>query len=484
MHNPDVKVKDLDMISETDFNTIRRWNDYPLHSVDACVHGIIQQRACERPDSLAIRAWDDDLTYGRLDDLASRLALHLRLCGVNVGDVVPFVFSKSAWAVVASLATLKAGAAAVALSPDHPLARSEAIISHTQASCILVSREHHGLADSLRLRTTIVVERDLFPRLPANSTELPAAATVHPQDPAFIQFTSGSTGEPKGIILEHRAFCTSAAGQQRSQNMTQASRVLQFAAYTFDAALQETFTTLMAGGVVCIPSEQDRTSRLAAVMREMEVNWAFFTPTLCATLEPSSVPCLRTLVLGGEAPSPELIRTWSSRVNLLNGYGPSECCICCSVHPVRSDGSDSPLNIGVAIPGVKLWIVRPENYALLAPLGAIGELVAQGPNLARGYLNASSAASLGFVNEVPWSTDRRFHRVYKTGDLVRYQADGSIEFVGRKDTQIKLRGQRVELGEIASHVRTHLGGAAIQVAVDVAPVSLRGTPTQQLLAFF
>ncbi|OQD70806.1 hypothetical protein PENPOL_c001G06564 [Penicillium polonicum] len=480
MHDPHIRFDELDLIGQSDLSNVLRWNDHQFHPVNACVHEIIHQRSSEQSDTLAIRAWDEDLTYGQLDDLASRLALYLRDCGVKTGDVVPFLFPKSAWAVVATLAALKAGATAVALSPDYPIARSEAIVHSTQAKHILAAPELSGLAGSLQIQTTII-DRHLFTRLPSCNME--PAATVQPQDAAFVQFTSGSTGEPKGIILEHGAFCTSAAGQQEAQNITQASRVLQFAAYTFDAALQEIFTTLMIGGVVCVPSEQDRMSHLAAVICEMGVNWAFFTPTLCAVLQPNSIPCLKTLVLGGETPSTDLVRLWSSRVNLLNGYGPSECSICCSVQPLTSE-ADSPRNIGAAISGVKLWIARPENHNLLSPLGAIGELVAQGPNLARGYINAPSSASRVFLDQVPWSNDLFFPRVYKTGDLVRYLPDGKIEFVGRKDSQIKLRGQRIELGEIEYQVRKHLGYPNAQVVVEVATTSLRRTPSQQLIAYF
>ncbi|KAJ5631637.1 amino acid adenylation [Penicillium longicatenatum] len=480
IQQPDIIFNELDLMGQTDLENVLRWNNHQLHPVNECVHEVIQRRVSDQYDGLAIRGWDEDFTYGQLDDLSSRLALYLRNCGVKTGDVVPFLFHKSAWAVVATLATLKAGAAAVALSPDYPLARSKAIVQSTQAKHVLTTYALNQLANSLQIQAT-VVDRPFFTHLTSSSNN--QITTVKPQDVAFIQFTSGSTGEPKGIILEHGAFCASAAGQQEAQNITQTSRILQFAAYTFDAALQEIFTTLMAGGIVCVPSEQDRMSRLADIMCEMEVNWAFFTPTLCATLQPSSVPNLKTLVLGGESPSAELVRLWSSRVNLLNGYGPSECCICCSVQPLTGK-EDSPRNIGVSISGVKLWIVRPENHNLLAPVGAVGELVAQGPNLARGYINPSSPASQAFVDYIPWSKDAVFSRIYKTGDLVRYLSDGEIEFVGRKDNQIKLRGQRIELGEIEYQVRKHFGRPDVQVAVEVATTVLRKTPSQHLIAYF
>lgn len=480
VHHHNSSINDLDLVSASDLGIIYSWNSKELNSTDACVHDIVEQRTSERANAPAVCAWDGDLTYAELEEQASRLASHLRHLEIKPGVIVPFAFRKSVWAVVSMLAILKAGGAPVALSPEYPLARSKAIIQSTGAKLLLADHDLASMAENLEL-SSLVVDKSLFSSLASHDFGPKVLVSSH--DVAFIQFTSGSTGEPKGIILEHGAFCSSAMGQQSCQHITGDSRVLQFAAYTFDAALQEIFTTLMAGGVVCVPSEERRMDHLGAFIRETNVNWAFFTPTLCQSLKPKDVPTIKTLVLGGETASQDLLKLWAPEVTLFNGYGPSECCICCAVRHL-SGPSESAKNIGRALPAVNLWITRPSNHNLLAPIGAIGELVVQGPNLSRGYLNANDKTSAAFVENVPWLAGQQFSRSYKTGDLVCYNADGTIEFIGRKDNQFKLRGHRIEAGEIEHQIRAQHGHQHLQVAVEATPISHHGLPGQETLVAY
>jgi amino acid adenylation domain-containing protein len=206
----------------------------------------------------------------------------------------------------------------------------------------------------------------------------------------------------------------------------------------------------MHGGCVCIPSEQERASDPGAVMRKMSVNWCFLTPTVASLLKPSDVPDLRTLTLGGEAIRKENVDVWAGSVRLLNSYGPAEGSICCAVTPLfRKDCN--PNNFGRALPSARLWVVSPENHKVLVPIGAVGELLIEGPILALGYLNDEEKTSAAFVDDLSWalvSPGAMRRRFYKTGDMVRYNSDGRLCFSGRRDGQIKVRGQRVEVGEI------------------------------------
>lgn len=233
------------------------------------------------------------------------------------------------------------------------------------------------------------------------------------------------------------------------------SRVMQFAAYTYDVSMGEILTTLMQGGCVCVPSEEDRMSRLAASINTLRVNWLFLTPTVAHFIEPRDVPGLKVLVLGGEHATAENIRMWSQKVNLINSYGPAECAIWCACSP-NVDIDADPASIGKPV-GATLWITDAADPNKLAPIGCIGELVVEGQTLARSYLNDAAKTSAAFIENPKWCNDGsgKRRRMYRTGDLVRYGPDGSILFAGRVDTQVKIHGQRVELGEIEYHLKTY-----------------------------
>lgn len=204
----------------------------------------------------------------------------------------------------------------------------------------------------------------------------------------------------------------------------------------------------MVGGVVCIPSEDERLNTITEAMNAMKVNWAVLTPSFVGFIDPVDVPGLKTLVLAGEAMSESHVATWS-KINLVNGYGPSECSVCAVANSSVTAGT-SPTNIGKPV-GVHAWIVDRYNHDTLVPIGCVGELLLQGPSLARGYHNDPDKTAVSFVTAPPWAKNQRW-LCYKTGDLVRQCIDGSFVFVGRKDTQVKVHGQRVELGEIEAHL--------------------------------
>lgn len=231
-------------------------------------------------------------------------------------------------------------------------------------------------------------------------------------------------------------------------------------------SITETITTLVHGGCVCVPSAAERTGDLVSAMTRMKVNWAFFTTSFLYTLSAESLPHLQIIVVGGEPINAEIFQTWADKVCLIEGYGPAECCIY-STAAVNVKPSDSPTNIGRATSG-NCWIVDAQNHDQLASIGSVGELLIEAPTLARGYLNDPIKTAAVFIEDLAWATPTGTvpRRMYKTGDLAKYNHDGTIEFVGRKDTQVKLRGQRVELTLIEHHVRKVLPDL-VRVAVEV-----------------
>lgn len=288
------------------------------------------------------------------------------------------------------------------------------------------------------------VDADILPEVPPNS-------------PAFILFTSGSTGKPKGIVIEHQGFCYGAHHHGSAFDIGPETRVFQFAAHIFDISFSDMATTLLRGGCVCIPSEHDRVNDLAGAITKARATYAFLTPTVANTLSPQDTPSLRTLVIGGEAPTQAVIKRWADYVNLIVVWGPAECTVY-STAKTHTRADQSPSIIGTPI-GARVWITEPDNPDCLAPVGAAGELLVEGPIVARGYLNEPEKTAQAFVVNPSWTQlqtgDGGIRRFYRTADMGRYAADGALQFVGRRDNQVKVRGQRVELPEIEHQARGH-----------------------------
>ncbi|KAI9848835.1 MAG: NRPS [Sclerophora amabilis] len=453
--SPDARVSELDLISDQDRNQIMAWNSVYPGSIESCVHELVEQKVQAQPAAQAVCSWDKNFTYLELDKLSTTLAHHLSSLGVGPEALVPMCFDKSAWTVVAMLAVLKAGGACVALDPMHPQGRREGIINDVRAKVAVVAPQHAGLLEGL-VEHVVEVQQSLLDTLPARGSANFTKPSVQPVNPAFVVFTSGSTGKPKGIVLEHRSLCTSARAHGPAMRYGPDSRILQFAAYTFDVSIGEIFTTLMHGGCICVPSEDDKMNDLAGVINRMNVNCAYLTPTVASLLQPSDVPNLKTLALGGEAVRQDNVSLWSDKIYLINIYGPAECTIWSTgLGPL--DHKTSPANIGRGL-GALMWITDASNHDRLCPIGRVGELLIEGPIVAREYVNEKEKTAAAFIESPEWTKGdgvSRRRRMYKTGDLVRYNSDGTINYIGRKDNQIKLHGQRIELGEIEHHLSTH-----------------------------
>lgn len=257
-----------------------------------------------------------------------------------------------------------------------------------------------------------------------------------------------------GKIVEHAGFCSGAVKNGPAFSFSPTSRVLQFASYTFDASLLEILIVLVMGGCTCVPHESTRLNGIAKFINEKNVNTALLTPSMAQTIKPSEVPCLENLALVGEAMTPNHLTIWANELRLINGYGPTETSIVAAAKPRMTLDTDSS-NIGTPVGNA--WIVDPRNHDRLMPVGAIGELLVEGPTLARGYLNNEQKTHEVFITNPAWSITAggpQVRRMYKTGDLVKYAPDNSGEllYVGRKDSQAKLHGQRLELGEIEHHL--------------------------------
>jgi amino acid adenylation domain-containing protein len=366
---------------------------------------------------------------------------------------------------------MKAGAAFVLLDPSLPTQRLKKMCEDLNATLMITSKEQEIPLATQQLLANILDITAAHPTWQSqeNPTCMPPS-NVKPSSALYCAFTSGSSGRPKGVIIEHKALCSLLPSWVQKVRLNSQSRVLQFTSYAFDPCITEMLATLFAGGCICIPSEVERREDLATAVTRMRVNWADLTPSVLRTLNPTQVSCLETVVCGGEPMSQEVQNLWCSDVFLINAYGPTETCITFTMQPAITLASDLQ-NIGHPIAG-DCWIVDPTDHNRLAPIHAVGELVLGGAMVSHGYIN-NPAENSAFISTPPswwehYRNDSQNKRLYKTGDLVRYADDGLLQFIGRKDFQVKIRGQRVEISEIEQTILESFS-LANGVAVELIP---------------
>ena len=486
-------VKDIDCVGQKDLDQIWSWNQTVPDSVDSLVHDLISAQAKQRPHAAAICAWDGDLTYEALDQCSSVIAGSLN--AVYAGNLVPLCFEKSMWAPVAMLAVVKSGRAFVAMDVSMPEVRLKAIVSQTQTNLILCSKGSQNLAARLAPRTIIVSEDTARAREENHFTcmnghaEPNQSESTHGQRPRFtntdapipssafyIGFTSGSTGTPKGVIVRHKNFCSGAKYIAQAIGFHAGARIFDFPSYSFDVSISNFVYALTTGACLCVPLETERRGNLGRAITSMKATQVFLTPSVASSLETSSVPTLETLLLGGEAITPSVVEQWVEKVRVICGYSPSECVSMTNMTDYVKGMKATNIGPGV---GATTWIIN--EHGGLAPIGSIGELLIEGPQVSEGYLGESALTASAFVSDPQWLVDGgltsgygRHGRLCKTGDLVQNELDGSIVYLGRKETPIKLRGQRLELGDIEYHVKqalrkngSALAGAECEVVADI-----------------
>ncbi|KFY17806.1 hypothetical protein V492_00362, partial [Pseudogymnoascus sp. VKM F-4246] len=478
---PYSRVDDLTSLSLENTRQLESWNGEVPERANTCMHTLIIQQCLAQPDAPAVCTTEGTMSYGELDKLSSNLAAYLIKLGVGPEVFVALYFEKSKWTTVGILAVMKAGGAFVLFDPTYPLSRLQEICGDISATIVLSSVDNMTKAEQIAKIVIPVGESETAWREDQCD---PMGSKVQPHNALYAIFTSGSTGKPKGLIIEHDAFCSSAKAYIKAGGLDRNTRALQFASYAFDVSISDTLVTLLAGGCICVPSEIERDSGLIEAIRLLRVNWADLTPSFLRSLSPQDLQTIQTLVLGGESMSKDDIAEWSEHVRLINIYGPAECCVLSTVQPYVTKGSD-PSNIGFATGGA-CWIVDKSDHNTLMPIGAVGELLIEGPIVGRGYINEPDKTQSVFISKPPrwlqhFRRDSSVCRVYKTGDLAQYNVDGSIRFIGRKDLQVKLRGQRIELGDVEFHIRQYFPGVKDVVAEVVV---LAGKAARPMLTAF
>lgn len=455
---------------------ILSWNSNIPTAISAVAHDLIESRAQEHPEQQAVCAWDGSLSYRELDTLASRLACHLTFQGIGPEILVPLCFEKSKWMIVSMLAVLKAGGAFVSLDPTQPQSRLRHMVQKTEAKLLLASQKYAQLCADIVSEVLVVDSFTGDGGLQGTTNNI---ARVTPKNAAYVIFTSGSTGQPKGCVIEHEQLCTSAIHGGKAMGMDQRPRMLQFVSYAFDACIIEIIFTLIFGGCVCIPSDWDRVNDLAGSIRKMQVTSAFFTPSLFRNIELQDIGGLHTVILGGESVPEDLINKWKTKLRLISAYGPTECAVAITVLDYSSS-EHGPGSLGK--PFVGAWVVDQNDPDKLMAVNAVGELLIEGPTVGRGYLHEAAKTQQAFIPPPHWmQVAGRQGRLYRTGDLVMFKEDGTLFFLGRKDNQVKIRGQRLEMGEVEHQLQKVFSGSTEVIVEAVTPADNFGNPT--LMAF-
>ncbi|MFI8930440.1 amino acid adenylation domain-containing protein [Streptomyces sp. NPDC053474] len=466
---PDRRVADHDLTTPAERDLLlKRWNDTRRDIPDGLIHELLQDQVRRSPDSVAVAYEGTELSYATLNAEVNRLARLLVARGAGPERFVAMAMPRSERMLVTLLAVLKSGAAYLPVDPEYPADRIAYMLDDADPALVVTVSEVAGRLP-LDGRAAVVLDA------PALRAELAGYATTDLDDadraaplrahhPAYLIYTSGSTGRPKGVVVPHAGLPSLGWSKVEWYATKPESRVLQFSSLSFDSHVSEVWSALLSGArVVIAPLERMMPGDpLVELVAEQGITHIDLPPAGLAVMPEGSLPEGGTLIVGGEASSPALVRRWYRDRRMINSYGPTEATVCASMSDPIADPTIPP--IGRPIWNKRVYVL--DQGLRLVPPGVVGELYVSGTGLARGYLKRPGLTAERFVAD-PFATGER---MYRTGDLVRWGADGQLVFLGRADDQVKLRGFRIELGEIEAAIEAEpgIGKAVVRLHQDEA----------------
>lgn len=480
--NPELRLAELPMLTAAERRQLLvDWNrtqtDFPR---ERCIHELFEEQVANQPGAVALELGDVKLTYGQLNERANRLAHQLRAAGVGPDTLVTLCVERSLELVVALIAILKAGGAYVPLSPDYPRERLAFMLADTQSPVVLTQR--HLVSKLPKHDAQVVLLDARETSLTDNRPVTNPVGNARPENLAYVMYTSGSTGQPKGTTIPHRAVVRLVKNTNFA-TLSDQEVFLQFAPVSFDASTLEIWGPLLNGGrLVIMPPGGASLEELGRVIERHRVTTLWLTAGLFNVMVDdrlNDLKNLRQLLAGGDVLSVPHVKKALAGLpgcRLINGYGPTENTTFTCCHTITAaDGDGAGIPIGRPIANTQVFILDAQMQPV--PIGVPGELFVGGDGLARDYLNRPELTQEKFVPH-PFS-EVTGARLYRTGDLCRYRADGVIEFLGRMDQQVKIRGFRIELEEIETALKQHPGvREAVVVARDF------GAGDKRLVAYF
>ncbi|MBW4660754.1 MAG: amino acid adenylation domain-containing protein [Drouetiella hepatica Uher 2000/2452] len=448
VEHPEQKISDLPLLTESEqHQQLVEWNDTQIdYPQNECWHQRFEAQVQKTPEAIALVFKNEQLTYDQLNRCANQVAHYLQKQGVKPETIVGLCLERSPSMIIGLLGILKAGGAYLPLDPTYPPDRLAFMMSDSQIPILLTTRTSAATlpdhaAQAICLDTDwnhIAQEREQNPE---------SGVTV--ENLAYLIYTSGSTGIPKGVLVPHEGLINLTEDKIRTCRVQPDSRVLQFFSLSFDASIPEIVMSLGCGAALHLATSEDLLPGvgLLRLLREQAITHITLPPSALAALPAEALPALQMVLVGGEAPSPELIAQWSTGRRFINAYGPTETTVNASMVECAS-GAQPTIR-----PAANKQLYILDRHLQLVPIGVPGELYIGGVGLARGYHNHPAKTAEAFIPN-PFS-DQLGSRLYKTGDLACYRRDGHIKLLGRLDYQVKIRGFRIEPGEIEALLVQH-----------------------------
>ncbi|WP_394548956.1 amino acid adenylation domain-containing protein [Priestia aryabhattai] len=444
IENPNILVSDIDMLLDHEKHQILKTFNEGEHGKDlkdTTILHLFEERVNLTPDAIAASWKQESLTYRELSSKSNQLANLLKEKGIGKNDVVAIMLPSSLNMIIGIMGILKAGGTYLPIDPTYPNERIKYFLDDSDAQLLITVSEqeiaHSFTKDFLFINEEMLMEQDGSYAL--NISE--------PEDIAYLIYTSGSTGKPKGVMIQHNSLANLTLIAS-NLGIKEKTNVLQFSSFSFDASVWEIFPTLIAGGTLHIEEKEYLLEYgLSQWMEENKINVATLPPSVLRTIEVAKLPYLQTIVTAGEACTADIVNKWSKGRKLINAYGPTESTVCATLTFLSPNSNN--ITIGRPIMNTQVYVVNECNQ--LQPVGVPGELCIGGHGLAKGYYNRQKLTAEKFI-ENPFQPNSK---IYKTGDLARWLPNGEIEYLGRIDHQVKIRGHRIEIGEVNECLLQH-----------------------------